>query len=121
MMDFDFQGEENNVAKNASPCSPCQAKLKKTKKIIFHCRIIHSHLITDPCFNTGPHSSVGSTEDLRTGGCWFDPQHGQCSLCGLMIVIATGFILLSPLSIVSTIVIKESSQWLGKYNVQSTG
>ena len=31
-----------------------------------------------------------------------------------MIVIATGFIPLSPLSIVSTMVMSESSQWLGK-------
>ena len=26
-----------------------------------------------------PHSSVGSVEDLRTGGRWFDPQHDQYS------------------------------------------
>ena len=45
------------------------------------------------------------------------------SVRGLMIFIATGFIPLSPLSlsIVSTMVIWESSQWLGKNIVQSTG
>ena len=42
-----------------------------------------------------PHSSVGSNADLRTGGRWFDI--GQYSFGGLMIVIATGFIPLSPL------------------------
>ena len=80
MMDLDFQGEEN-VAENAVFITmfSLSGKIKKDKKIIFHCRSIHSHLITDPCFNTGPHSSVSITEDLRTGGCWFDPQHGQCS------------------------------------------
>ena len=40
-----------------------------------------------------PHSSVGSIADLKTGGRWFDPRLGQYSFQGLMIVIATGFIL----------------------------
>ena len=38
-----------------------------------------------------------------------------------MILIATGFIPLSPLSIASTMVMWESSQWLGRNIVQSTG
>ena len=60
------------------------------------------------------HSSVGSVADLRTGGRWFNPRLGQYFFRGLMIVIATGFILLSPLSIVSTMVmLLESSQWYG--------
>ena len=37
-----------------------------------------------------------------------------------MIVIATGFIPVSPLSIASTLVMWESSQWLGKNIVRST-
>ena len=53
---------------------------------------------------------VGSVADLRTRGRWFDPRLGQYSFRGLMIVIATGF---SPLSFVSTMVMWESSQWLG--------
>ena len=58
-----------------------------------------------------PHSSVGSDNaDLRTGGCWFDPRLGQYSFRGLMMVTATGFIPLSPLSVVSTIVMWQSSQ-----------
>ena len=65
-------------------------------------------------YYAGPHSSVSSVADLRTGGRWFDPWLRQYSFRGLMIVIATGFIPLSPLSIVSTNVIWESSQWLGK-------
>ena len=44
-----------------------------------------------------PHSSVGSVADVRTGGHRFDPRLGQYSFRGLMIVIATGFIPLSPL------------------------
>ena len=40
---------------------------------------------------------------------------------GLMIVIATGFIPLPPLSIVWRIVTWESKQWLKKNIVQSTG
>ena len=56
-----------------------------------------------------PHSSVGSIVDLRTGSCWFDPLLGQYSFQGLMIVIGTGYIPLSPLSVVSTMVMLESS------------
>ena len=47
-----------------------------------------------------PHSSVGSLQDLRTGGRWFNPRLGQNSFQGLMIVIATGYIPLSLPSIV---------------------
>ena len=71
--------------------------------------------------NVEPHSSVGSIVDLRTGGRWFDPWLGQYSFQGLMMVIATGFIPLSLLSVVSTMVLWESSQWLGKNIVRSTG
>ena len=46
---------------------------------------------------------------------------GQYSFRGSKIVIATGFILLSLLSFVSTTFKWESSQWLGKNNVWSTG
>ena len=46
-------------------------------------------------------SSVGSVADLRTGGRWFDARLGQYSFLELMIVIATGSIPLSPLSVVS--------------------
>ena len=68
-----------------------------------------------------PHSLVRSIVDLRTGGGWFDYRLVQYSLRGLMIVIATWFIPLSPLSVISTIVMWESSQWLGKNIVLSTG
>ena len=70
------------------------------------------------CKSAEPHSSVGSNADLRRGGGWFDPLLGQYSFQGLMIVIATGFISLSPLL---TMVMCESSQWLGKNIEQSTG
>ena len=43
-------------------------------------------------------------QGLRTGSRWFDPQLGQYSFRGLTIVIATIFIPLAPLSIVSTMV-----------------
>ena len=42
-----------------------------------------------------PHSSVGS---LRTGGCWFNPRLSQYSFRGLMVAIATEFIVVSLLS-----------------------
>ena len=61
-----------------------------------------------------PHSSFGSVEDLRTRSRWLDPWLGEDSFRELMIVIATGFIPLSSLSFVSTTIILESSQWLGK-------
>ena len=63
----------------------------------------------------------GSVADLRTGGRRFDPLLGQYSFRGLMIIITTGFVPLSPLSVVSTMVMWESSQWLGKNIVRSTG
>ena len=71
-------------------------------------------------FLAEPLSSVSSVQDLKAGGCWFDPRLGQYSVRGLMIVIATGFIRLSLLSIISTIVVWESSQWLGKNIIHST-
>ena len=61
--------------------------------------------------HTKPHRSA----DLRTG-CRFISRLGQYYFQGLMIVIATGLISLSPLS-----VMWESSQWLGKNTVRSTG
>ena len=67
-----------------------------------------------------PYSSVGSVADLKTEGCWFDPRLGQYSFRGLMLVIATGFIPLSLLSIVSTMIIWEGSQGLGKNILRST-
>ena len=68
-----------------------------------------------------PRRSVGSVANLKTGGHWFDPRPGQYSFRGLMIVIATGFIPLSPPSVVSTMVMWESSQWTAKNIVQNTG
>ena len=47
-----------------------------------------------------PWAEPYSIVDLRTGGLWFDSRLGQYSFHGLMIVIATGFIPLSPLSVV---------------------
>ena len=67
-----------------------------------------------------PHSSVGSVAGFRTGGRRFDPPLDQYSLRGLMIVNATGFTPLSPLSIGSTMVMWESSQRLGKNIVLNT-
>ena len=58
--------------------------------------------------------------DLRTGGRWFDPRLGQYSFRGFMIVIPPEFILLPPLSVVWTMVMWESSQWLVKNIVRST-
>ena len=66
------------------------------------------------------HSSVGSVADLRTGDRLFHPRLGQYSFRGWMIVIATGFIPLSPLSVVSTMVMWKSSHRLGKSIVRRT-
>ena len=76
---------------------------------------IHDRIIAEH------HNSVGSVADLRTAGRWFDPRLGQYFFRGLMIVVATGFIPLSPLSVVSTMVMWESSQWLGRNIMRSTG
>ena len=76
---------------------------------------VYQHVFVFPVFFllqgrlAEPHSSFSSVTDLRTGGRWFDPWLGQYSFRGLMIVIATGFIPLSPLSVVSTMVKWESS------------
>ena len=59
-------------------------------------------------FSAKPHSSVSSIADLKTGGCWFDPRLGQYSMQGFMIVIATGFI---PLSLLSVVLGKQSVAW----------
>ena len=67
------------------------------------------------------YSSVGRVADLSIGGRWFDPRLGQYSFRGLMIVIVTGFIPLSLLSVISSMVMWESSYWLGKNIVHSTG
>ena len=51
-----------------------------------------------------PHSSASNVEYLKTGG-RFDPRLGQYSFQGFMMVIATGFIPISPMSFVSTIMV----------------
>ena len=56
--------------------------------------------------------SVGSVQDLITGGRWFDLRLCKYSSRGLMIVIATRCIPLSLLSIVSTIVMWEAASGL---------
>ena len=55
---------------------------------------------------------IGRVQDLRTGGRWFDLRLSQYSFRGLMIVIATR-------SIVLTMILWESSNWLGKNIVLS--
>ena len=67
------------------------------------------------------HSSVSTVADLITGGRWIDPQLGQYSFRGLMIVTATGFITLSLLYAVSTMIMWKSSLCLGMNIVPSTG
>ena len=67
------------------------------------------------------HDPVGSVQDSRRNGRRFDPRLGQYSFRGLLIVIATEFTLLSPLSIFSTVFTWESSQWLGKNVAWDTG
>ena len=66
-------------------------------------------------------SSVSCVADLGTGGGWFDPRLCQNFFRGLVVVIETGFIPLSPLSVVLTMVMWKSSQLLSKNIVRSTG
>ena len=63
---------------------------------------------------SSPQSPFGSIRDFRTGGRWFDPFLSPYSFRKLMIVIATGFIPLSPMSIVLEMVMWKSNKWLGK-------
>ena len=57
--------------------------------------------------------------DLRTEVSSSIP--GSANILGLMVVISTGFIPLTPLSTVWTMATWESSQWLEKNIVQITG
>ena len=68
-----------------------------------------------------PHSFVCSISNFRTRGHLFNPWLGQYFFRRLTIFIVTVFIPLSMLSVVSTMAKWESSQWLGKNIVQSTG
>ena len=61
-----------------------------------------------------PEAQSLAYRNFRKDGCWFDPWLIQYSFRELMIVIATGFTPLSPLSIVSTMIMWESSHRLGK-------
>ena len=107
---------------NVNCCSDMTEILLKFYALENTIQSIKQHFLLIPqCSCADPHSSVSSVADLRTGDRWFDPWLGQYSLRGFMIVIVTGFIPLSPLSVVTTMVMWESSQWLGKNIVQSTG
>ena len=99
--------------------------IKEKLKIVFivcnFCSISFQGMISP--ISAEPHSSVGSVQDLRTVGIGrkFDPLLGQYSFRGFMIVITTGFIPPSPLSIVSTMFIWESSQLLEENIVRGSG
>ena len=58
--------------------------------------------------------SRGNAQDLKTRDNWCDPKLNKYSFCGLVIVIATGFISHSLLPTVLMSVIWESSWWLGE-------
>ena len=75
-------------------------------------------LISMGCLYSGLSNKGQGQGPCSPGG----PRLGQYSFPGLMIVIVTGFIPLSPLSVVSTMVMVmwESSQWFGK-NIVGTG
>ena len=85
---------------------------EETSSPLFHEAWVNSIF---ECFVAEPHSSIGNVADLRLGG-----RSANIFFQGLMIVIATGFIPLSLLSVVSTMVMWESSQWLGKNIVRGT-
>ena len=58
---------------------------------------------------------------MRIGSRWFDPWVSQNSFRGLTIVTAKGLIPLSPLPIFVTIIMRKSSQRIGKNIVKSIG
>ena len=64
-----------------------------------------------------PHSSVGSVQEVAG----FDPLAEPIFFLKINDSYCTGFIPLSMLSIVSAMVMWESSQWLGKNIVGSIG
>ena len=72
-------------------------QLKNESSLITHNSSHNPHLAVT--LYAEPHSSVSSGADLRTGGRWFDPRLGHYSFRGLMIVIATGLILLSLIAV----------------------
>ena len=115
---FEVLVKRNSIMESIGMC----ASLGYEINMMFKSRLVpHKRSILFGISIAKPHSSVGSVTELRTGGRWFDPRLGQYSFRGLMIVIASGFIPLSPLSVVSTMVRLKSSQSLGKNIVWSTG
>ena len=91
-------------------------KLRKSVAFIKNTKSFTRRSLIQP-FTAKSHRSVGIVQDLRTGG----PGSILNSFRGLTIIIETGIIPLSSLSIVSTMVIRESSHWLGRNIVRSTG
>ena len=80
----------------AQPQVTCEQQ-SKSYYMLFTC-LYYSMPFTNSLDHS--HSSVGSVVDLRSGGGWFDPRLCKYSFRGLMIVIATGFIPFSLLSLV---------------------
>ena len=70
---------------------------------------------------TEPQISVGSFTDLRTGGRWFDYRLGQYSFRGLIMVIATGFILSHRCPLFRQWLSGKAASGLKKNIVRSTG
>ena len=66
-----------------------------------------------------PCSSFGSVQDLRTGGCWFDPSSTKSF--PRIDDSVTGLLPLSPLTIVLTMVMWKSRLKLRKNIAPSTG
>ena len=107
------------VAKTSWPKRPWSKRPSTRVNSIHYCRLLKIYKLL-PLYQPSPYQSV-AMRTRETEGRWFDPRLGQYSFRGLMIVIATGFISLSPLFNVSTMVMLENSQWLGKNIVRSTG
>ena len=121
MVQFFSDRRENFVGKRSKSWLSALSALTLMfyyKRLFSHCMVKG---LTSIQTTPSPCGSVGSVQNMRIGGHWFNPRLGQYSFQRLMIVTATGFISLSPLPIVSTMVIWESSQWLWKNIVQSTG
>ena len=69
----------------------------------------------------GRYSSVTGLKGLESKKSLVRHSARPISLIGLLKVTAKGFIALSSLTIVSTLVMRESSQWFGKNITWTTG
>ena len=88
----------NALAKSIDSCQPAQsAQADMNRNFSASSHSQHAKVSFCPMIQLSPFSSVGSEQDLRTGGCWFGPGSAKYSFRELMslcdrILFATGFL-----------------------------